>query len=81
MKKRPSMTRSLGRAASALLRATYPDVDYTIEPDCNGLIGGAQARAYDRVAQIYGFRNRHHLIAAIARRTSDRWVHFHLHLC
>jgi hypothetical protein len=75
---RPAMTKQLGKAASALLRTTFDDSDYRVETDCNGLIGGAQARAYDRVAQIYGFRNRHHLIAAIARRTSDRWVTFHI---
>lgn len=75
---RPSKTTSLGAAASALVAATFDQMDYTVEADCNGLIGGAQARAYDAVARRFGFANRHHLVAAIARRTSDRWVTFHL---
>ncbi len=77
----PSQTRNLGVAVSALIAATYDDVDYTIEADCNGLIGGQQARDYDAVAVKHGFRNRHHLIAAVAKRTSSRWVHFNIPLC
>lgn len=78
---RPSQTKNLGAAVSDLLRHTVLDLDYEIEADCNGLIGGWQAREYDRIAQAHGFRNRHHLIAAVERRTSPRWVHFHLQLC
>lgn len=78
---RASQTRCLGAAATALVNATFHDQDYCIESDCNGLVGGAQGRAYDGVARRFGFRDRHHLVAAIRRRTSDRWVWHNLTIC
>ena len=74
-------SRNLGAAVSELIRNTIPDFEYDIEADCNGLIGGYQARLYDDVARRYGFADRHALLDEVARRTSDRWVHFHIQLC
>ena len=68
----------LGEAVSALLRATYGEVDYHIEEDCNPAIHRSQMRDFDRVAQRYGFRNLRHLSDEVARRTSSRWVWFNL---
>ena len=67
----------LGEAATAILNATYPDSDYEVESDCNPWIAKAQLKEYNRVATNFGFKDFYELLAEIAKRTSERWVHFH----
>ena len=72
------MNRQLGKAVSALIAATFDDSDYLMESECNGFIYSHQLREWDKVAQAFGFRDRHHLIREVERRTSERWVYFRL---
>ena len=68
----------LGKAVTAVLDATYPDVDYCIEPELNGVIFQAQLDAWDRAAQRYGFRDMNALRDEVEARTSYKWVFTHL---
>jgi hypothetical protein len=74
------MNHRLGAAITAVSRINFPDEDWKLASygDLTTEVARYQLREQDRVARQFGFRDITHLRAEVERRTSPRWVHFHL---
>ena len=73
--------RNLGEAVSEYIRVTEIDsVDMRIAQwgDCVDQVARWAERQGDEVARKYGFENAAALLDAVAERTSQRFVYFHL---
>lgn len=70
----------LSRAASAVIAATFPNVDWEIAAhgDCTSALVRDQRSAHERVLRRFAYATRAHFVGEVEARTTARWTFFNM---